>query len=77
METGSEIRCMNVDPLSEQVYAGNSNGEIKVFDKEGQELVTLRPFRASKKQSSVVELKVSKGNLFALSSEGTISYAFS
>ena len=39
--------------------------------------MVLRPFRSVKKSPSISEMRVSRGNLFVLSSDGVITYAFS
>lgn len=76
MEVGADIGSVVVDPVSEWIYAGTTNGEIRVFENDGGEVITLKPFRGMKKPPSIVEMKLVKGNLFALSSDGVISYSF-
>lgn len=76
MEVGADIGSLAVDPVTEWIYAGTAGGEIKIFENDGTEVVTLKPFRGMRKPLVVTEMRVVKGNLFVLSSDGVISYSF-
>ena len=77
MDVGVDIGSIAVDPVTEWIYAGTTNGEIKIFEADGGDIVVLKPFKGLKKPPTISEMRIVKGNLFALSSDGVISYSFS
>ena len=82
--TAGENRCYALTSVSHRLMLGGSQGELRIFNLDGEEFLSLKPFKSSKmyiylgkRPPAVHELRVSRSNIFALSGDGTLSYCYS